>query len=52
MVRHQLSIIGNGKDNFFSQLGQMLPKSKPQQLGVIIPDLNCQGMFSIVRSAL
>ncbi len=45
-------MVGNGKHDFFSQLGQLLPKAKPQSLGVIIPDLNCQGMFAIVSRAL
>jgi len=45
-------MVGNGKDNFFDTLGQLLPKAKPNQLGVIIPDLNCQGMFAIVTRAL
>lgn len=48
----QLKIVGNGKNEFFNKLKAMLPKAKPQQIGVIIPDLNCQGMFGIVTRAL
>jgi len=51
-MKQQLTIVGNGKNEFFEQLKSMLPKSKPYQLGVIIPELHCQGMFAIVTRAI
>ncbi len=51
LIKQEIKIIGNGKNKFFDTLSQMLPKAKPKSLGVIIPDLNCQGMFAIVRHA-
>ena len=51
-IKQKIKIVGNGKNKFFDQLGQMLPKAKPNPLGVLIPDLHCQGMFAIVRRAL
>ena len=48
----QLKIVGNGKNEFFNKLKAMLPKAKPDQIGVIIPELKCQGMYAIVTRAL
>ena len=47
-------MVGNGKHDFFSKLGQMLPKAAAKPLGFILPDPNsdCQGMFGILRCAL
>ena len=53
---HQFELAGNGKHDFFSQLGEMLPKAKAhiKPLGFILPDpnSNCQGMFAIITEAL
>jgi len=54
IIKQQFKMVGNGKHDFFSQLGALLPKATAKPLGFILPDIHsdCQGMFAIVRSAL
>ena len=46
----KLEFVGNGQQEYFNKLAGMLPKSKPQPMGAIIPDLTVQGNFGIVKA--